>query len=116
MLIKSILLSFFLLESAFALVEFPQGKCDLEGKLHQKDGHWYFTIHPETNSAIRLHLAMNKGNETSRMVKARILFKKKMNSYAGEAELEKIINDLNPYREPLRYNSKNIKKFCLVKE
>lgn len=117
MLIRAILL-FLLSSPAFALVEFPIGKCELEGMLTKQDGLWHFIVNPKTNSEIRLRLSAPPKNlkEETQFIKAEMIFKKTIRSYSGEAELKRIIRDLNPYKEPIRYTSKNIKESCNQKK
>ena len=113
MLIKSLILFLFSFP-ALALVEFPAGKCEREGLLTQENQHWFLSVNPKTNSEIRLRLLnfSTKEKEPPQFIKVQVLFKKSMNSFVGEVEFLKTIKELNPYREPIRYTSRNIKEAC----
>lgn|SRR5690606_19244212 len=116
MSIKSLFLLIFFLfsSSAFALIEFPKGKCELEGKITHEAGIHYFIVNPGTNSEIRLKLSKYKSNNKDQdaFVKALIVFQKKIRSFAGEAEIERVIQELNPYKDPIRYSQKNMRDAC----
>lgn len=98
----------------FAQVDFPKGKCELEGKLTQERGLWFLEINPNTNSQIKLRLLdySTKEENPPQYVKAQVLFEKNLASFVGEVKLVKIIREINPFRGPERYTSQNIKKAC----
>jgi hypothetical protein len=73
MFIKTISIILLLISfSTKALVQFPAGECELEGKLVQsKSKKWYFIINAQTNAETRFQLTHGKdslGSEEQKSV------------------------------------------------
>lgn len=117
MLIKALFL-LILSSPALALVDFPAGKCELEGRLSNEGEVWFLSINPKTNSEIRLRLNnfSTKEKDPPQNIRAEVLFKKSLSSYAGEVEFLKLVREINPFKEPIRYSNKNIKEACPSKK
>lgn len=119
MLIKSIFFAAFYLASmtAFALTEFPAGKCKLEGLLYQAPStEWYLVVNYGNNSETRFRLVGYKPSDKEaqlRVVEAPVSLEKKVLSLYGDAVVDGALKELNPYGPIKEYiSSTAVTKAC----